>query len=518
MAIKVSGTTVIDGSRNLTNITGLDATTISTIESNISAGGPVLGTVTGNATIDLSTGTVFEYTPTLAPIFEFTNPPSSGTAASFQVNMTGAIVTAPYDVSSISYTGNFLSVASQDSSPQGLAFKPDGTKMFILGTGTGTGVVYEFDLSTAWDITTASFIQSFTTPYAANNNIDITMKPDGTRMYITDDSSRGVRQYNLSTAWDVSTAAYNSFASTSALGADLGAIVFSPDGTRMYVTEPLDRELGQFSLSTPWEVSTATYVNRLYDGNLSSSSRGMAISNDGSRIVVVSGSQLHYFILSVPWDVTTGTLTTSGSISAQESSQLGIAFRPNGEGFYTIGAANDRVYEYDITATEVAQPTFFASVEWSGGSAPAGPAAGDLLSMHFVTVDGGVSYQASFGVAPSQALGEGQSWQPVTRNSYTWYQNTTGRTIAVAVRTNQIFNADVGFLYKTVMYINSSASYTNAVTFDPNFFFYDSNTFNNLSGQGWSFSANPTLFGIIPPGHYYVIISDNPSMPTWELK
>lgn len=35
MAVKISGTTVVDDSRALTNIVGLDATTISTIENNI---------------------------------------------------------------------------------------------------------------------------------------------------------------------------------------------------------------------------------------------------------------------------------------------------------------------------------------------------------------------------------------------------------------------------------------------------------------------------------------------------
>lgn len=44
MAIKVNNTTVIDNSRNLTNVLGLDSTTISTIEANISAG------ATGGAT------------------------------------------------------------------------------------------------------------------------------------------------------------------------------------------------------------------------------------------------------------------------------------------------------------------------------------------------------------------------------------------------------------------------------------------------------------------------------------
>ena len=54
-----------------------------------------------------------------------------------------------FDVSTATYTDNF-SVNSQDTTPKGLAFNTDGTKMFIVGAQNDK--VYEYSLSTGFDL------------------------------------------------------------------------------------------------------------------------------------------------------------------------------------------------------------------------------------------------------------------------------------------------------------------------------------------------------------------------------
>jgi hypothetical protein len=46
----------------------------------------------------------------------------------------------------------------QETDPDGVALNNDGSKLFILGTNNGVG---EYDLSTAWDLSTASYVDSF---------------------------------------------------------------------------------------------------------------------------------------------------------------------------------------------------------------------------------------------------------------------------------------------------------------------------------------------------------------------
>jgi DNA-binding beta-propeller fold protein YncE len=100
-----------------------------------------------------------------------------------------------WDVSTASFLQNF-SVVTEDTLPQDLFFKPDGTKMFVCGAQGQD--VNEYDLSTAWDVTTASFLQNFNVKTFANNFYGMFFKPDGTKMFALGVTDRVVAAYNLS--------------------------------------------------------------------------------------------------------------------------------------------------------------------------------------------------------------------------------------------------------------------------------------------------------------------------------
>jgi hypothetical protein len=76
-----------------------------------------------------------------------------------------------------------------------LFFKPDGLKMYIVGS-TGDDV-NEYDLSTAWDISTASYLQNFSVEAQAALPTDLFFKPDGLKMYILDNGGDAVYEYDL---------------------------------------------------------------------------------------------------------------------------------------------------------------------------------------------------------------------------------------------------------------------------------------------------------------------------------
>jgi DNA-binding beta-propeller fold protein YncE len=100
-----------------------------------------------------------------------------------------------WDVSTASYSQAFY-VGTQESQPRGIVFKPDGTKMYIAGANGDE--VNEYDLSTAWDISTASFNQyykDYTVPEGVVT--DVFFKPDGTAYWITGRSWDRVYQYRI---------------------------------------------------------------------------------------------------------------------------------------------------------------------------------------------------------------------------------------------------------------------------------------------------------------------------------
>jgi hypothetical protein len=105
--------------------------------------------------------------------------------------------------------------------------------MYICGS-TGDDV-NEYDLSTAWDISTASYLQNFSVSAQETVPTDLFFKPDGLKMYICGLTGDDVNEYDLSTAWDISTASYLQNFSVAAQDTDPYGLFFKPDGLKMYI-------------------------------------------------------------------------------------------------------------------------------------------------------------------------------------------------------------------------------------------------------------------------------------------
>ena len=103
-------------------------------------------------------------------------------------------------------------VSGQESKSRGITFNNDGSKMYIVGEDGDD--VNEYNLSTNFDVSTASFVDSysFMTPTQKSNleNRPTTVKfnNDGTKMFIIGRGSKDMNEFILSTAYDVSTAAH----------------------------------------------------------------------------------------------------------------------------------------------------------------------------------------------------------------------------------------------------------------------------------------------------------------------
>lgn len=117
--------------------------------------------------------------------------------------------TEGWDINKISYTGNNLDIKSIDYRPTGLAVNNDGTKVYLSGLKNDS--VYQFDLSKPWDLSTAvnNSISIDISSYVDDVR-EVVFSPDGDKMYIINDSGivNTIIQYSLSTPWDLSSAGY----------------------------------------------------------------------------------------------------------------------------------------------------------------------------------------------------------------------------------------------------------------------------------------------------------------------
>jgi hypothetical protein len=436
MAIKVSGTEVVSSSRELINITGIDATTQATFENTLDLNNRSVGTVTGNATLDLSTGTIFEHTPTDNTTFVFSNPPASGTGYSFDLKVTGAEVGGPYDIANASYDGVYFSHGSQiNTFTSALKFNPTGTKAYIMGNGS----IYQYTLTTGFDVTTASYDSvSFHATSQDTTPLSLAFNTDGTKMFISGGGSGAVYQYTISTGFDLSTASYDSVSfSVASQAGNPTDITFNVDGTSMLILDDVTDAIYQYTLSTGFDLSTASYASVSFSFTpQTSSTKQFTLSGDGTKLVVFSTTNdLYLYTLSSAFNISSASydnisLDTFTPVTFPTS----VTFKPDGSKMYITGYNWNQVFQYTSGSTPSPIPlTYPASVEWLDASAPSDPADGEVLSLQFFTTDGGTTYYGSRNGSVAELSTQTATTTSTTQTAIASYPTATYDAVKVVI-------------------------------------------------------------------------------------
>jgi sugar lactone lactonase YvrE len=196
-----------------------------------------------------------------------------------------------YDLSTISYDSVSFSVSSQDLLPIGISFNADGTKMFILGDTNDT--VFQYSLTTGFDLSSASYDSvSFSVSSQNTGAHGIDFSSDGTKMFISGDSNDTVYQYTLSTGFDLTTASYDSVSFSVATQDKFPeSIRFNPDGTKMFMVGRDTDAIYQYSLSTAYDLSTASYDSVSFSVTSQlTNPRDVIFRNDGAKMYVTGSS------------------------------------------------------------------------------------------------------------------------------------------------------------------------------------------------------------------------------------
>lgn len=266
-------------------------------------------------------------------------------------------MSTPWDVSTASYISSF-SIGQGEGLPNGLDFKTDGTKMYVVGTTNDT--VYEYNLSTAWDITTASYLQGFSVAAQTGGPYSVNFKPDGTKMFIS-----GYIEYSLSTPWDVTTASYTA---TAPIFIGNGSAYFKPDGTQKFVMS--GGVFANFVITNPltsaWDITTlvSPYPTTNFYRIIEDNPTGIFFKPDGTafyacQLIPGSVDAVNQYSVSTPWDISTSSFVQTFSVAAQETNPNGIFFKDDGTKMYVVGTTGDDVNEYSLsTAWDISTASY----------------------------------------------------------------------------------------------------------------------------------------------------------------
>ncbi len=304
----------------------------------------------------------------------------------------------PWNVSTAVYTNKSVYIGDKEVAPYSVTFSSDGTKMYIVGINSDR--VWQYTLSTAWDVSTATYAsknKGISSQESAPR--DIVFNSDGTIMYLVGDGyDKRVNQYTLSTAWDVSTATYaNKSVSVQAQDSLPRGIVFNPTGTKMYMVGDNTDTVYQYTLSTAWDVSTATYASKSKSVSAQDTSPcDVDFSPTGTKMYIMGNANdtVYQYTLTTAWDVSTATYASknSGNLSTQEGYPLGFAFSSDGTKMYIVGSDDDTVYQYTLVVSPTGIPTVTSTGPCTDRQSTTMTAVGNITNAGGAYTDRGFEY------------------------------------------------------------------------------------------------------------------------------
>lgn len=262
------------------------------------------------------------------------------------------------------------SLGLQDSEPYAISFKPDGTKMYEVGVGSKK--IYEYNLSTAWDISTATFNQSIDT--VADAPTDLIWNDTGSKMYVSSNPAGqkgGIFEWEVPTNYDISSAQFPHPNTT-----DVGSpesIQWDDDGSHIFVfnSNPDQAsdyfEVNKYSVNSNYDIPTDYDTGSLnFNQSINtqdSNPMDVYIDPNGTELFEIGNNSdnIHKYSLSTAFDISTATLEQT--ISTKDATPTGIVFNDNGEKMFTVGKGGNKVYEYDLsTGWDLTTASFVDSI------------------------------------------------------------------------------------------------------------------------------------------------------------
>jgi hypothetical protein len=237
------------------------------------------------------------------------------------------------------------SVGSQDAEITELFFDDIGRNMYVAGNDTNR--IYQYVLGTPWDVTTAANVGAFSVAAQDTNVQGLYFRDDGSKMYIAGAATDSIYEYRLATPWMVNTASNVSVKSISSQDSSPRAVEFSKDGLNMYMVGTLSDTIYQYSLTTPWQIETASYSGKnLVVSGQDNFPTAIRFKSDGSKLFMIGqqNDTLYEYTLSTKWDVNTAIF--SNSIKIDTDTATGLYFEYDGTGLYISDSETNSIHNY----------------------------------------------------------------------------------------------------------------------------------------------------------------------------
>jgi sugar lactone lactonase YvrE len=427
-------------------------------------------------TIEANSG-VFILTSTAGAISQTTAPTSYAQVASGSWQMYGVVfnttdgdlelsgqvklanLSSPSQVATL----NLATGGANISAPTGIFINSAGTRLFV--TDDGPNDVIQLNLSTAFDITTGSYASKYLGVGNRDSNPSgLWFSPTGHRMFIAGKNGNNLLQFSASSGneFEINQYSFDGSFNISSQSTDAKGVVFNPAGTTMIIVDDTDNALYQYTLSTAFTVSSASYANKSFSvSSQISSAASMGISSDGKKIFVndFSSETVFEYELTTGFDIATASYTgRSYAMSAQMSSSAHLFILPDDQSFISGENAASTVYEYSCASSNVPSgyhaahtTTSTDSQYWTDiNSMTADEAAGSGAIYYCVSTDDRTTWKVAKGTDGERSI--------VRNNSGTWQYNSNG-TYGSTTWANATTNAELAAIQEAMTGASAGTPY-----------------------------------------------------------
>ena len=268
--------------------------------------------------------------------------------------------------------GSVTNGPNADDNVSTIYWRPDGKMLFWWEGGDR---MRRMSCTTPWDPSTGTVDQTYygATKHGLTANYTFWFRRDGLKVYFADQIHDGFIEFTLENPWDISESSmirhntdFNGIANWMDAGGfkQLWGAKFGDSGNKLYAMDLGGDDLRQYSLSTAYDVTTISY-DGLIDLKTNGGNEGpigFEWASDGSAfwIADVVGDLVAKYTVSNSWDITSGTITEvqTFSVAGQESAPTDITWKPDGTKFFVTGLSGNGVDTYTCsTAFDISTAT-----------------------------------------------------------------------------------------------------------------------------------------------------------------
>jgi hypothetical protein len=292
------------------------------------------------------------------------NLTASGIVTSPDFSLTGTLggeLVASKSVAGWAFANTTTPALTSDTSPQAVFFKPDGSQVYVLGSGGPTTYrVYAHNVPTPWDVSTVSAAPNLSSVLIDPAMTGLYFSPDG-RYFFTLTQNRVVKRFQMpiGSEWNVSTGVLSGSFTLGVSQTVNRGITFKPDGSKMYVYDDNTNFVYEYDLSPAWDLTAPSLATSAL---LRDAVSDITISSDGKRIIAMGVDAVIYeHTLPTPWSVTgiffsarmprgtSSLIFPNGGPAVVENTPTGIYYNDVLNKCFFVGSVVDRVQEIDVT-------------------------------------------------------------------------------------------------------------------------------------------------------------------------